>query len=211
LQSRRREAFESFWPLPDGSRFKSNRESIMADIVLISGSPSAPSRSTTILEYARQRFTAQRFDVALISVREFPPAELILAKYNDPVFNEAKALLAGAAAVVVATPVYKAAYSGTLKTFLDILPQYALRGKIVLPIVTGGSPAHMLAIDYALKPVLSALGATDLLQGVYVTDEQIKLLDFGEMELSEELRERLHAAIDLLANRVKGRLVTTTA
>jgi FMN reductase len=61
--------------------------------------------------------------------------------------------------VVVATPVYKAAYSGLLKVFLDVLPQTALKGKLVLPLATGGSPHHMLALDYALRPVLQSLGA----------------------------------------------------
>jgi NAD(P)H-dependent FMN reductase len=36
--------------------------------------------------------------------------------------------------------VYKAAYSGLLKTLLDLLPQCALAGKVVLPVVTGGKP-----------------------------------------------------------------------
>jgi FMN reductase len=49
--------------------------------------------------------------------------------------------------------VYKAAYSGLLKTLLDLLPQCALAGKVVLPVVTCGSPAHVLAIDYALRPL----------------------------------------------------------
>jgi SsuE family FMN reductase len=70
-----------------------------------------------------------------------------------------------AAALIVSTPIYKAAYTGALKALLDILPPAALDGKVVLPIATGGSFAHLLAIEYALKPVLSALGATDLLQG----------------------------------------------
>ena len=57
--------------------------------------------------------------------------------------------------VIVATPIYKAAYSGLLKVFLDLLPAEALRGKTVLPLASGGSVAHLLALDYALKPVLS--------------------------------------------------------
>ncbi|WP_372430482.1 NAD(P)H-dependent oxidoreductase [Janibacter melonis] len=44
-----------------------------------------------------------------------------------------------------------------LKTFLDLLPQDALRGKVVLPVATGGSPAHVLSVDYALRPVLASL------------------------------------------------------
>ena len=42
-----------------------------------------------------------------------------------------------ALAVVIATPVYKAAYSGILKAFLDLLPQDGLDGKLVLPTPAG--------------------------------------------------------------------------
>lgn len=60
-------------------------------------------------------------------------------------------------ALVVATPVYKASYSGVLKTFLDVLPQKAFARKAVLPLATGGTIAHLLSIDYALRPVLLSL------------------------------------------------------
>jgi len=30
-----------------------------------------------------------------------------------------------------------------------------LRGKVVLPVATGGTPAHVLVVDYALRPVLA--------------------------------------------------------
>ncbi|HEY9910193.1 MAG TPA: NAD(P)H-dependent oxidoreductase [Thermosynechococcaceae cyanobacterium] len=49
----------------------------------------------------------------------------------------------------------------------------ALLGKVILPIAMGGTIAHPLAIDYALKPVLSELGAWHLLGGVYAVDKQI--------------------------------------
>ncbi|HEX3138682.1 MAG TPA: NAD(P)H-dependent oxidoreductase, partial [Rhizobacter sp.] len=81
--------------------------------------------------------------------------------------------VAQAQVVLVATPIYKAAYSGLLKAFLDLLPQDGLRDKTVLPLATGGSIAHLLALDYALKPVLSALGARDILDPVFATDSQI--------------------------------------
>jgi FMN reductase len=44
---------------------------------------------------------------------------------------------------------------------------------VVLPMATGGSIAHMLAVDYALKPVLSALKAQEMLQGIFADDSQI--------------------------------------
>ena len=45
---------------------------------------------------------------------------------------------------------------------LALAPSHGLRRKIVLPLATGGSIAHLLAVDHALKPVSSALGARDM-------------------------------------------------
>jgi FMN reductase len=70
--------------------------------------------------------------------------------------------------------VYKAAYTGLLKSFLDLLPQYALAGKTVLPLVTGGTPAHVLTVDYALRPVLASMGA-HVGQGYFLLDQLISV------------------------------------
>jgi pyruvate-ferredoxin/flavodoxin oxidoreductase len=43
--------------------------------------------------------------------------------------------------------------------FLDLLPQLGLTGKAVLPLAVGGSIAHVLAIDYGLRPVLCSMAA----------------------------------------------------
>jgi FMN reductase len=104
----------------------------------------------------------------------------------------------------VATPVYKAAYTGALKALLDILPPQALRNKTVLPIATGGSPAHLLVLDYALKPVLGALGASDILQGVYVTDGQLQLGKKGYLFIDLEIRERFDRELESLSTKVKA-------
>jgi FMN reductase len=176
----------------------------MPSILLLSGSPSAQSRSTALLEHARRHFVGLGLEAQLRGLRDFPAEDLVLGKYDSPAFDDLKNLLAAAAGVVVATPIYKAAYTGGLKAVLDILPQSALRGKTVLPLATGGSPAHLLAIDYALKPVLSALGATDLLQGVYVVDKQLTVGSGGELEFSDEdLRARFQDALSLVAASVR--------
>ena len=177
----------------------------MPHIVLLSGSPSASSRSVSLLEYARQKLAEEKLETTLFSVRDFPPADLILGKYDSPAFDALKQAIAGASGLIVSTPFYKASYSGSLKTVLDILPQSALRGKTVLPIATGGSPAHLLAIDYALKPVLSVLGATDLLQGVYIVDNQLALGENGQPVFHDELRDRFNNALSQLAASVNAR------
>ncbi|GAB2803269.1 hypothetical protein GCM10027073_39690 [Streptomyces chlorus] len=94
-----------------------------------------------------------------LDVRTLPAEALLGADFRHPAITGAAALFERADAVVIGTPVHKAAYSGLLKSLLDLLPQYALAGKSVLPLATGGSTAHVLAIDYALRPVLSSMGA----------------------------------------------------
>jgi FMN reductase len=176
----------------------------MSDILLISGSPSNPSRSGALLEYSVERLVREGLSTRLVSVRDYPAEDLILGKYDSPAFEVTKQLVAQARGVIVATPVYKAAYTGSLKALLDILPPQALRNKTVLPIATGGSPARMLVLDYALKPVLGALGASDILQGVYVTDSQLRLGQKADLFIDEEIRERFDRELDSLATKVKA-------
>ena len=140
-------------------------------IVALAGSPSANSRSTALLRHVLDRFAESepRHEIVL---RDLPPAALVRADVDDPAIRRARDQVACASLVVVATPIYKASYSGLLKTFLDLLPQDALRGKTVLALGTGGSAAHLLALDYALKPVLAALGARHILDSIYAVDAQ---------------------------------------
>jgi FMN reductase len=140
-------------------------------IVALAGSPSANSRSTALLREVLGRFPegVARSEIAL---RDLPPAALVRARANDPAIRLAREQVAEADLVVIATPIYKASFSGLLKSFLDLLPQDALRGKTVLALATGGSHAHLLALDYALRPVLAALGARHVLDVVYAVDAQ---------------------------------------
>lgn len=143
------------------------------DIVGLSGSPSPRSRSTWLLRLAQARLEAGARHCASIAVRELPAQALLAADVDALPVRAAIDKVLRADLLIVATPIYKAAYSGLLKLFLDLLPADALRGKTVLPLATGGSLAHLLALDYALKPVLSVLGARDILDGVFAVDAQL--------------------------------------
>ena len=81
---------------------------------------------------------------------------------------------------------------------LDLLPQTALKGKTVLPLATGGSPHHMLALDYALRPVLQSLGARHILPGVYASDAQIPKDEAGDYQIGGEIAQRLDDATHTL-------------
>src|SRR5262245_36280138 len=115
----------------------------MADVITIAGSPALNSRSSAVLAHVRRHLQRQGLTTDAIHVRDLDPEELLWAKLDGPTIIDATARVLQARAVVVATPIYKAAYAGALKSFLDLLPQDALANKIVLPIATGGSPAHL--------------------------------------------------------------------
>jgi FMN reductase len=168
-------------------------------VLLIAGSPSAPSRSAVLLDAVAARLALREVPAERIAIRELPPHALVLGEASHPALQQAADRLQRADAIVIATPVYKAAYSGVLKLFLDLLPQSALRGKTVLPLATGGSPHHMLALDYALRPVLQSLAARQILPGVYATDGHVTLQPEGAYQLHSELAQRLDDAVDALA------------
>ncbi len=143
------------------------------NILLIAGSPSNPSRSTRLLHHAGEKLTLLGHRYSKLHARDLPAQALLHADFSNADLIAAKSQVAQADAIIVATPVYKAAYSGILKAFLDLLPQDGLAGKLVLPLATGGSQSHMLALDYALRPVLSSLSPRHVLQSIYAVDEQI--------------------------------------
>ncbi|MEG3437752.1 NADPH-dependent FMN reductase [Pannus brasiliensis CCIBt3594] len=172
----------------------------MANILSIAGNPTDPSRTYGLVQYVNGLLEKEGFHTDTIAVRDFSPEELIHGRYDSPDLEPIKALLEQADGVIVATPIYKAAYTGLLKAFLDLLPQRAFEGKVVLPIATGGTIAHLLAIDYALKPVLSELKARHILGGVYAVDKQLPFKPGGELQPDGEIEERVRGAVrDLIA------------
>lgn len=173
-------------------------------ILLVAGSPSGRSRSAALLEEVRVRLRRGRAaEIERLHVRDLPPQALLHGDAEHPRVAAACEQVQRASAVVIATPVYKAAYSGALKVFLDLLPQTALRHKVVLPIATGGSPNHMLALDYALRPVLQSLSARHILPGVYATDAQVTLMPEGARHVSLEIAERLDDAVGALVHEIR--------
>ncbi|WP_332776649.1 NADPH-dependent FMN reductase [Polaromonas sp.] len=169
---------------------------LQPSVLLIAGSPSEQSRSAALLDSVSHRLALRSgFVVDRLNVRELPAQALLLAEWGHPAIAAAIAQVARARAIVVATPVYKAAYSGLLKVLLDLLPQTALKEKTVLPLATGGSPNHMLALDYTLRPVLQSLSARQILPGVYATDAQVPQAADKRYTVGPDIAARLDDAV----------------
>ncbi|MDC3424116.1 NADPH-dependent FMN reductase [Aquibacillus sp. 3ASR75-11] len=162
----------------------------MSEIVILSGSPSESSRSDLVLKYIGSLLKKEGFIVTHISIRDVPHEALFYGKFNDPAIENVASLIQGAKGVVVGSPVYKAAYSGVLKALLDLLPQDVLQGTPVLPLMTGGSPSHLLAIEYTLKPLLATLKGQNL-KGVYLLDSQIDKRQIDNPIVQNEILDRL--------------------
>ena len=78
-----------------------------------------------------------------------------------------------AEALVVASPTYKATYTGLLKAFLDRIGTGALAGAPALPLMVGAGAAHALAVDVHLTPLLLELGARVPARGLYVLEAEL--------------------------------------
>ena len=60
-----------------------------------------------------------------------------------------------------------------LKAFLDRYGSNGLAGVVAVPVMTGGWPGHLLAVEVHLRPVLVELGATVPARGLYVTEPEL--------------------------------------
>lgn len=169
-------------------------------ILLLGGSPQVPSSSSRLMLHIGEQLAAQGHRYSKLQVRDLPPAALLHADFSDPLIERAIAAVAEADAIVIATPVYKASYTGILKAFLDLLPQDGLAGKLVLPLATGGSQSHMLALDYALRPVLHALAAKHVLTSIYGTSQQLQWDEERGLSIDAAIAGRVSAGVEELSS-----------
>jgi FMN reductase len=103
----------------------------------------------------------------------------------------------GCALAVVASPTFKASYTGLLKAFLDWFSSTDLSGVTVVPLMVGAGPQHALAVEVHLRPVLVELGASLPTRGLYVTEAQLGHLDEVVAAWLAEAGPRLRAAVQL--------------
>jgi FMN reductase len=164
-------------------------------VVLLSGSPSERSRSAALLSEAGRLLGRHGVATPLISVRDLPAEDLLYARADSSALRAALRAVDGAWGLVIATPVYKASFTGILKAFLDLLPAGALSGKAILPLAVGGSAGHMLAVDYTLRPVLSALGGTRVLAAIYAVEQQIDFAAGDACKLDQDIALRLDDSV----------------
>jgi FMN reductase len=126
----------------------------------------------------------------LIELSELP-ADGLLGRVQDDAVDEAVAAASAASVLVLATPIYRATYSGVLKAFLDRFATGALTNTAVVLIATAGSPTHFLALDTGGRSVVASLGGWTVPTVVYATGA-----DFTDGQPNEALLRSLTTALD---------------
>lgn len=109
---------------------------------------------------------------------------------DDPDAAAAVERVLAADVLVLASPTYKATYSGLLKAFLDRLGTGVLSGAPAVPILLGGAPGHRLAVDVHFTPLLLELGAAVPARGLFVLEPEV-----DEFEKIAATWARHHAAL----------------
>ena len=175
----------------------------MSGVLVITGSPSRTSTTERVGEHVAQQLAASGHGAHELRLRTLPAEPLLLADTSHPDIAEAVDQVAEADGIVLATPTYKAAYSGLLKTFLDLLPQFGFAGKAVLPLATGGSAAHVLALDYGLRPVVHSLGARHVVQSLFLLSSHLSVSG-GRLRVDQTADDQLVDVLEQFRKALDG-------
>jgi FMN reductase len=134
--------------------------------VVVVGNPKPGSRTRRAAEIVTERLTGE------------PPAEVVdvvelgagLLGWGDPAVQRAKTSVLAADLLVIASPTFKATYTGLLKLFLDQFGAGELAGTPTIALMLGAAPNHALAPEIHLKPVLVEIGCSCPTPALYLLD-----------------------------------------
>jgi FMN reductase len=165
-------------------------------VVVVVGNPKPASRTLTVAE-AVASAAAEAAGLSGAARVTLDLAELgpELFDWTSARVRTAVDVVRGCALAVVASPTYKATYTGLLKSFLDWFSTTDLAGVTVVPVMVGAGLQHALAVELHLRPVLVELGAVMPTRGLYVLESQLDTLDEVVVAWLTEAGPRLRAAV----------------
>lgn len=163
-------------------------------ITAVSGGLQRPSRTLVVVERLLATFShARPVDTHLVELGQIA-SSLAGAVHRAQVpadLREHIEAIESADLLVVASPVYRASYTGLFKHLFDLVHHEALIDVPVLLAATGGSDRHALVIDHQLRPLFSFFQARTLPIGVYASEA-----DFSDHTISNPaVEERIALAV----------------
>jgi FMN reductase len=143
-------------------------------VSVLVGNPKSDSRTLKLANAMADRFTRPgdiRFAIDLAehvdSIFDWPSVEM------DDLSNR----VASSDVLIVASPTYKATYTGLLKSFLDRYGKNGLEGVLAIPVMTGADATHSLAPEIGLRHLLVELGACVPTRALYFSMPNMDRLD----------------------------------
>lgn len=172
-------------------------------VVAVSGSLHAPSKTTALVHEILSALDCRiPATTHLIELNEIGP-EFAGALRRDQLsvrIEDELQHIENADLLVVASPVYRASFTGLLKHLFDFVEQYSLVDKPVLLAATGGSDRHALMLEHQFRPLFGFFQALTLPLGVYANDS-----DFSDYRVSNlELRDRIDLAVSRALPLIRG-------
>jgi FMN reductase len=142
------------------------------DLTVVVGNPKPDSRTFLIATELGERLADLYGAQAITSIDLALHADELFV-WPSPKMAELNDVVAASDIVVVASPTYKATYTGMLKAFLDRYPNNGLSGVTAIPLMTAGSPMHAMAPEIGLRPLLVELGASVPTQSFFMLMSQM--------------------------------------
>ncbi len=174
------------------------------NIVAVTGSLQRPSRTLVLVEALLAELGRQLpIQTRLIELGNVGP-KLAGALYRSQLPADVEADLAAiesADVLLVASPVYRASYTGLFKHLFDFVHHEALIDVPVLLAATGGSDRHALVIDHQLRPLFSFFQARTLPVGVYASEADFKAYEISSTALNERIQLAIAKALPLLSTK----------
>lgn len=149
-------------------------------ITLVVGNPRIGSRTRVAADAVAEGIAALARAAGrapIIQAIELAPLAGELFAFPSHTADTAMARTQASDVLVVASPTYKAAYTGLLKAFFDRFAAGSLAGVVAVPLMLGGAATHALAVDTHLHPLLLEIGASLPTRGLFVLESELDRLD----------------------------------
>ncbi len=159
---------------------------VRSSLVAVSSGDSATSKTRAVAQAALDLGGGG----TLIDLIELP-ADALLGRSQHPAVDDAVAASSEAGILVLATPIYRATFNGTMKAFLDRFGQDALAKTAVIWVGTAAAPGHFLALDTGGRAVVASLKGWTVPTVVYATSS-----DFTDGRPSEAVGQAVRQALD---------------
>lgn len=139
----------------------------------MSGNPRPDSRTLHAAEATAGHIAALVGGATLVTTIDCAAFASEILSAQHPTADAALKTLSGASIAVIATPVYKASYTGLLKSFLDLYGPGCLAGVVAVPLVVSANPSHSLVGEVHLRPLLVELGAVVPTRSLALVEPQL--------------------------------------